>query len=582
MNCHANCPAMPRTLRTTGTWLMALLTVLAAPSLGFSAPGTARKPNILLVMTDDQGFGDIGVQGNDKIKTPHLDRFAREGIELSRFYCSPVCAPTRASLMTGRYYYRSGVVHTSRGGAKMHGEEVTIAERLKRLGYTSGIFGKWHLGDTYPMRPQDQGFDEVLVHKSGGIDQTPDKPNSYFDPILWHNGRRVKSRGYCTDVFTDAAIEFIEANRAKPFFVYLPTNAPHTPLYVAQEYSDPYVEMGLDETTAKVYGMVTNIDDNFGRLLAKLESLGLREDTVIIFFGDNGPQQKRYTAGLRGRKSWTYEGGVRVGAYFQWPARLAGGRKNDSIAAHIDIAPTLLAMAGETALEGPALDGVNLLPLLSGHTAGLAERTLYFQCHRGLTPKRYQNCAAISARFKMVGYPGTFGQEDLDTSGDPLLELYDVAADPGEENNLAGEKPDVLARLRADYDAWFDDVSGTRGFTPGVIHLGSEAENPVRLCRYQDGTYRDGVPHGWSVRVERSGRYRFTINRGPLAGPGKLCVTWNGRTMGRPVGADSSSAEFELSDAVGVIDVWFQEEGQERVVFSANVPDGDVDVERLE
>jgi hypothetical protein len=225
---------------------------------------------------------------------------------------------------------------------------------------------------------------------------------------------------------------------------------------------------------------------------------------------------------------------------------------------------------------------MNLLPLLEGDATRWAERTLYFQCHRGLSPKRYLNCAAVSQRFKMVGYPGSFSKEDLDTSADPLLELYDVAADPGEQHDLAGERPEVLARLRAGYDAWFDDVRGTRGFTPGVIHLGSEAENPVHLCRYQDGTYRDGVPTGWSVRVERSGRYRFTIQRGPLAGPGKLCATWNGRTMSRPVGADSSSAEFDLDAGPGTIDVWFQEEGKPRQVLSENAPVGDVDVERLE
>ena len=225
---------------------------------GDEAPNQADakgRPNIILILTDDQGYGDVGIHGNDKIKTPHLDRFAQRGVEMTRFYCSPVCAPTRASLMTGRYYYRSGVVHTSRGGAKMHGEETTLAELLQNAGYRTGIFGKWHLGDNYPMRPQDQGFQDVLIHKSGGIGQTPDKPNSYFDPFLWHNGRREKARGYCTDVFFDAAIRFIERSQGetdRPFFVYLPTNAPHTPLEIDAKYSGPYSAIGLNDITARV------------------------------------------------------------------------------------------------------------------------------------------------------------------------------------------------------------------------------------------------------------------------------------------------------------------------------------------
>ena len=387
------------------------------------------RPNIILVMTDDQGYGDLGIRDNPHLKTPNLDRFAREAVQLERFYCSPVCAPTRASLMTGRYYYRSGVIHTSRGGAKMHGDEVTIAERLKQAGYATGIFGKWHLGDTYPMRPVDQGFDEALWHKSGGIGQAPDVPNSYFNPQLWRRDRKVESAGYCTDVFFDAALEFIRKHRERPFFVYLPTNAPHTPLEVADEYAEPYRKLGLDDTTARVYGMIANIDENFGRLLSELERRGLRENTLLLFFGDNGPQQERFNAGLRGRKSSTYEGGIRVGASLQWPARWSKAKQIETIAAHIDIAPTLLAAAGVTSPEGPAFDGVNLLPLLDGQASQWPQRPLFFQCHRGLAPKPFPNCAIVTDRYKLVGFPGTFNREDLDTSGEPILELYDVQAD---------------------------------------------------------------------------------------------------------------------------------------------------------
>ena len=207
------------------------LALLVGCSSNESVPG--ERPNIVLILTDDQGWGDIGVHGNDRIRTPALDRFAAESVELTRFYVEPVCAPTRAALLTGRYHYRSGVIHTSRGGAKMHGDETTLAEILRAAGYRTGLFGKWHLGDTYPMRPIDQGFEEAIWHKSGGIGQTPDKPNSYLDPWLWRNDEKFQSKGYCTDVFFEAALEFIERHRDEPFFVYLPTNAPHTPLEIA-------------------------------------------------------------------------------------------------------------------------------------------------------------------------------------------------------------------------------------------------------------------------------------------------------------------------------------------------------------
>src|SRR5688572_20514592 len=207
--------------------------------------GAETRPNVIVVMTDDHGYGDLGVHKNPHVRTPNLDRFAQEGLQMTRFYVSPVCSPTRASLMTGRYHYRTGVIHTSRGGAKMHGDEVTVAERLKTAGYRTGIFGKWHLGDNYPMRPSEQGFDEALIHKSGGIGAQSDAPSSYFDPRLWHNNTPKPTKGYCTDVFFNAALKFIEANGDRPFFVYLPTNAPHSPLHVPESYIKPYTAMGL-------------------------------------------------------------------------------------------------------------------------------------------------------------------------------------------------------------------------------------------------------------------------------------------------------------------------------------------------
>ena len=538
------------------------------------------RPNIVLVLTDDQGFGDIGFHGNDRIRTPNLDRFASQGVELTRFYVSPVCAPTRASLMTGRYYYRTGVIHTSRGGAKMHGEEVTIAELLAGDGYRTGIFGKWHLGDNAPMRPQDQGFLVSLIHKSGGITQTPDKPNSYFDPILWRNGQRIKAEGYCTDVFFNAALEFIEKNQHEPFFVYLSTNAPHTPLQVDPRYSQQYEVDGLDATTAKIYGMISNIDENFGSLLSRLEELGLSERTVVIFMTDNGPQQRRYNAGLRDRKTSVYEGGIRVPFLIRWPGHLDGSYKVDQIAAHIDIAPTLLSIADIRKPEGLHMDGRNLLPAIRSASAEMEERSLVFQCHRGLTPQRYQNCAVVTSRYKLVANPGLFSDESFDA--EPGFELYDLQVDSTEKVNLAERHPEIVRRLRSEYDRWFEDVRNTRKFTPGLIRIGTSAENPTHLCRYQDANYREGLPNGWSVEVARSARYEITVNRGEQQESGRVYVSWAGEELVESLGERQETAVFQLGQGVGVLDVWFEQEGQGRVIVSNNTTVGDVTLRRLD
>ena len=555
---------------------------IALFGLACAEPATERRPNVIIILTDDQGFGDAGVHGNDKIRTPNLDRFAREGVEFTRFYVSPVCAPTRASLMTGRYYYRSGVIHTSRGGAKMHGDEVTLAETLRGAGYRTGIFGKWHLGDNYPMRPMDQGFGESLVHKSGGIDQTPDKPNGYFDPLLWRNGQAFHSKGYCTDVFFNAALGFIEDNQDEPFFIYLPTNAPHGPLIVDEKYSSRYAEMGLDDPTAKVYGMIENIDENFGRLIAKLDELNLRDDTIVMFISDNGPAGERYNAGLRGRKAQAYEGGIRALSFLQWPRRVKTPAKIDRIAAHIDVAPTVLDAAGVTPPENIAFDGVNLMPLIDGSAQNWPERTLFFQCHRGLSPQPYQNAAAVTDRYKLVMSANSFNDENLQLPPEPPLELYDIEADPGEQQDLSSQHADVLADLRGRYDAWFEDVRGTREFTPGVIHLGSDEEQPAVLCRYQDQTYEDGEPTGWAVEIERGGEYELTVNRGGESGPVTMYVRVDDGVTSAELAAGTASAVFELAAGKVVLDVWVQEPGQPRVVISNNGTLGDVTVRRLE
>lgn len=467
-----------------------------------------KRPNVVLIITDDQGWGDLGFHGNDKIRTPNLDRLSRESVVLKNFYVSPVCTPTRASLLTGRYNYRTGAIDTFRGRALMHSGEVTLAEMLRESGYRTGIFGKWHLGDNYPLRAMDQGFDESLTLWGGGLVQWADPPqgNAYLDPWLLRNGREIKAEGYCSDVYTDAALEYIDAPRQEPFFVYLAYNAPHTPLQVRDEDWHPYRDLGLDETTAKVYGMVTNIDANVGRLLKKLDDRQLAENTIVVFLTDNGPQQPRYNGPWRGLKGTVYEGGIHVPCFIRWPAHLDAGHSVEQIAAHIDLAPTLLAACNVKPPASAKFDGRNLLPLLQDKTTNWAERHLFFQWHRGDVPERYRAFAVRGDRYKLVQAGGVAERSPLR----PKFELYDLSVDPSEKDDLAAERPEIVEQMKHAYDLWFDDVSATRGYAPPAIHVGTTHENPVRLSRQDLRGFSKTEPGGWQVKIEPAG-YDITL-----------------------------------------------------------------------
>lgn len=488
------------------------LMLTLGPSLWARAETPPRRPNVILIMTDDQGWGDVGFHGNRRLKTPHLDRLAEQSVELTHFYVCPVCSPTRASLMTGRYNYRTGAIDTYLGRSTMVAEETTLGEMFTAAGYRTGIFGKWHLGDNYPSRAIDQGFAEALVHRGGGIGQPSDPPgNSYFDPLLLHNGREVKTKGYCSDIFTDAAIDFMTAHRERPFFIYLSYNCPHTPLEVPKEYHDRYRGGSLGQVTEKLYGMVANIDDNLGRLFGKMSELGLDEDSIVVFLTDNGPQQERYNGVLRGRKGTVYDGGIRVPCLIRWPGKFERGRKVDRVAAHIDLAPTLLDACGISPPDNVAFDGMSLLPLLRTEQATWPERLLFFQWHRGDEPQKHRACAVRGPRYKLVQPEGSFGKSKFE----PAWALYDMSADPGERNNVIDAHPDVAASMKAAYERWLADVGGTRGYPAPRIIVGTSHENPVTLTR-QDwrgprATWNaKGLGH-WDVEVAQGGRYDITL-----------------------------------------------------------------------
>ena len=514
----------------------ALIVILAICSLPHSASAAADKPNILLILTDDQGYGDLGCHGNEKIKTPHLDRLASQSVEFTQFCVCPNCSPTRAGLLTGRYNYRTGVTEVARGRHLMHADEVTIAEILRDAGYHTGIFGKWHLGDNYPMRPTDQGFEEALVHKGGGIGQAAGPPdNTYFDPILEHNNVSKKFSGYCDDIFTDAAIKFIEDNRDRPFFAYLATNLPHLPLEVPDARADPYRKMGLHEHNARVFGMITNIDANVGRVLAKLKQLEIEKNTIVIFMSDNGPRTRRtkndvypdrFVAGLRGTKTSVYENGIRVPFFIRWPDKLPAGKKVGIMAGHIDVLPTLLNACDIAKPEGVNLDGHSLIPVIHGESVHWSQRNLYFQWHSGPVPFQYVHFTARSQRYKLVQPQDNPHAIITHPTREQLhrmlatLELYDIQNDPSELNDIAGKHPEIVKRLLTNYENWFSDVTGDRDFhNPQRIIIGSRFQNPVTLSRFewrgpraatQLGSWDEQLGH-WEIEVAETGQYQVTL-----------------------------------------------------------------------
>lgn len=484
-------------------------------------------PNVILIITDDQGYGDLGFNGNPNIITPALDNFAAESVRFNNFYVSPVCAPTRSSLMTGRYSLRTGVRDTYNGGAIMASSEVTIAEMLKQANFTTGIFGKWHLGDNYPSRPSDQGFDESLIHLAGGMGQVGDftnyfkKDTSYFDPILWHNNEQKPYKGYCSDIFTENAIEFIEKNKNNPFFCYLSFNAPHNPLQVPDEYYQAYKTLdptdGIDpelipnekisektkDNTRKVYAMVTNIDDNLKKLFNKVDELGIKDNTIVIFMTDNGPQHARYIAGMKGRKSSVYNGGIRVPFFLRFPAMFSGNQEVNQITAHIDLLPTLSKLCNVEMPRDRKIDGRSFIPSINSEK--LPERSFFSYWTRKY-PELYNNIALQRGHFKLIG------KTDYNS---PIenFELYDTYNDPFEKNNLVTQKKSIALSLKKTMHQTFLELVNSENLkNPPRIMLGSDFENPVYLNRNDAGGQRavwnqEQAYSFWKVDINKEGLY---------------------------------------------------------------------------
>jgi len=502
-----SCNTTDRLLHTfTARIIVAAATcMLTAPfSVAFAA-SAAGRPNVVLVMTDDQGYGDLGCHGSAVAKTPHLDKMYTQCVRLTNYHVDPTCAPTRSALMTGRNSGRVGVWHTIMGRSLLRRDEITMADVFAASGYATGCFGKWHLGDTYPFRPQDRGFQEVLVHGGGGVGQTPDYfGNDYFDDTYFHNGRPEKQSGFCTDVWFDAAMKFIEANKDRPFFAYIPTNAAHGPYRAPEKYLKMYAGKRV---SAGFYGMITNIDDNMARLRDKLKQLGLEENTILIFTTDNGTAAGS-SGPFRGRKGSEYDGGHRVPMFIYWPAGgLTGGRDCDRLTAHLDMLPTLIDLCGLKRPKNVKFDGAGIAALLRGNDKNWPDRKLVVESQRIDHPQKWRKSAVMTDRWRLVN-----GKE-----------LYDVQADPGQKNNVAAEHPQVVRELVDHYEAWWQGVSKRHGEYCRIV-LGNEAENPATLtCHdwhcanvpWNQGHIRGGTKSNgfWAVEVERTGKYEIELRR---------------------------------------------------------------------
>ncbi|QDV25109.1 arylsulfatase [Aureliella helgolandensis] len=460
------------------------------------------RPNIILVMTDDQGMGDLSCMGNPVLKTPNLDRFHQMATRWTDFHVSPTCAPSRSAIFSGRHEFRNGVTHTIKERERMALSTTTFPQLLQSAGYATGIFGKWHLGDEDAYQPYRRGFDEVFIHGAGGIGQSYEgscadfppnraKEGRYFDNVLLHNDTIVQTEGYCTDVFFKSALGWIKEQHASntPFFAYIPTNAPHGPMLAPDKYKQRFANLGWDANTQGRYGMLENIDDNFGVLLQKMDEWKLWDDTLLIFMTDNGQaglsgklhgkQVRMHTAGFKTGKNSPYEGGTHVPAFWCWKGKLKAGVDIPALTGHIDLFQTMCELAGAEIPPGiQSRDGRSLLPLLEDPQAEWPDRKLFVHIGRwekGASPSdsKYRGCAVRTQRWRLVNHQ----------------ELFDIANDPYEQTDVADDHPQVVAELRKAYEQWWSET------LPLMVNEDAPyaAEQP-QAVRYERQLAERGIP----------------------------------------------------------------------------------------
>ena len=545
-----------------------LLIILTFMSIASGHSASDSQPNVIIVITDDQGYGDFGFTGNPAIKTPTLDELRTQSTLLNNFHVDPTCAPTRAALMTGRYSNRVGVWHTVQGRNMLRCREVTMADIFCSNGYSTGLFGKWHLGDCYPYRAEDRGFQHVVTHQAGGVGQAPDYwGNDYFDDTYLVNGHYQRFKGFCTDIWFREGIRFIKSSKeaGKPFFAYISTNAPHSPYYSPESYSTPY-ENRPGVSIPEFYGMITNIDDNMAKLMRVLEEEALAENTILIYMTDNGTagglkNGRGYDGGMRGQKNSEYDGGHRVPFLIRWPGgKIEAGKSIEHLTAHLDILPTLIDLCE---LDAPdiAFDGRNIGDLFYGKELAWPERTLVVESQRVVDPIKWRKSAVMTDRWRLVNG----------------MELYDMLTDPKQANDIAEERPDVVERLRVEYEAFWADVSREHGLTSYMV-IGSDEASVVSLSSHdwlidklppwnQTHIRKGQVAEVsyWAIEVKQAGTYEFSLRRWPVETDKGI----NDGTFGKAF--NFSHARLRIADCEETKDI---PEGAKEITFRVNLNKG--------
>ena len=505
--------------------IVVLLTLISAY---FGRVLAQQKPNVILIITDDQGYGDVAANGNKIIKTPSMDKIHDEGIRLTNFHAGTTCAPSRSGLMTGAEGNRAGVWHTIGGCSLMRDKFAIMPQVFKESGYATAMFGKWHLGDEYPYRPEDRGFDETVYHGAGGVGQTPDFwNNDYFDDTYWHNGEPQKYKGYCTDVFFSEALDFIENKKDKPFFLYLSTNAPHGPYNVPEAYFNLYKEEPLlNEVQKAYYGMITNIDDNIALLEKKLEVLGIKDNTILIFTTDNGAayhtvkdgkSQYKYNAGMNGYKGSAYEGGHRVPFFIRWKdGKLIGGHDVNQLAMNYDILPTLTNLCGLSKIPNTGSDGRDLTPLLKKEVQDWSQRYCVVDNNRFQQPVKWKNSAVMDNTWRLING----------------IKLFDLNKDPGQTEDIAVMHPQKVEEMKAAYERWWAytsrDFSHYEAYKIGSpqiketiitahdLHTIAPVTWNQSYIRDPYSSKKPAMGNGyWMVDVQQEGAYQIELRRWP-------------------------------------------------------------------
>ena len=542
---------------------MVFMALVAAPSVNADEP---KQPNVVIVITDDQGYGDLAFTGNPAIKTPNIDKLATEGTLLNNFHVDPTCAPTRSALMTGRYSDRVGVWHTVQGRNMLRTREKTMADVFGSNGYATGLFGKWHLGDCYPYRPEDRGFQHCVYHKAGGVGQAPDYwGNDYFDDTYIVNGKLQQFEGFCTDIWFDEGMKFIEANQDKPFFAYISTNAPHSPYFCPLEYSDPY-ENNPQVSIPEFYGMITNVDDNMAKLMKLLDDKGMADNTILVFMTDNGTagglkDGRGFDGGMRGMKNSEYEGGHRVPFIIRWPdGKIEAGKSIDRLTAHVDILPTLIELCGLKAPE-TKYDGRSISDLLHTDGENWPKRSLVVESQRVVDPIKWRKSAVMEERWRLVN-----GEE-----------LYDLQADPKQATDVASQHPEVLSEMKGKYNEFWDDVSSEHDLTSYMI-IGSDKSPVVSLSSHdwlidklppwsQKHIINGAVAEEsfWAIEVEHDGDYEISLRRWPVEADKGI----NDGTYGKAF--NYKKAQMRIGDVDETKDI---PEGAKEVTFKVSLKKG--------